>query len=422
MSFFLMQELLLSLKFAVKSLLANFGRTLLTLSGVIIGTLAIMVIASAGDSVKGYVLGQIEAFGNDTIQVEVKVPSASRNSSGNAEGIAQGIQVTTLTRDDAKAIGKLPNVSAWYAGITDQALSSYRETNKRVLIFGASASAPAVDRNIKLEEGTFYSESDDAGLAPVVVLGHGVKESFFGSERAVGKTIRIKDQNFRVVGVIAPRGTTGFVSFDDFAYMPLGTVQKKLLGVDFVQFITVKTESEAKIEGTALDIEALLRDRHDIKKNEGEDFSVTTIKEAQDIVGSVFNAIQILLIALASISLLVGGVGILNVMFVSVAERTSEIGLRKAVGARPKDILRQFLVEALIVALSGGVLGILLAFGVLFLVFHALAVLGFSLTFSFSLFNFFLALGFCFATGILFGTYPAWKASQVDPIRAIREG
>lgn len=415
-----MHELLLSLSFALKSLAANWGRTLLTLSGVIIGTIAIMVVASAGDAVEGFVLDQVESFGNNTIQVEVKVPSAARNSSGNAEGIAQGIQVTTLIVDDAEAIKKLPNVSGYYAGVIGQALATSRETNKQVFLFGASAGAPAVDRNLKLVEGSFYTDAEDRGASQVVVLGSAAKQTFFGENPAVGKTLSIKEQSYKVIGVLEERGSTGFVNFDDFAYIPLRTMQKKILGIDHVSFITVSARDETRVDETAIEIDQILRDRHDIRKMGEEDYSVTTIKEAQDLVQSVFGAVRILLIALASISLVVGGVGIMNVMFVSVAERTPEIGLRKAVGARPKDILRQFLVEAILVAVSGGAVGIILSFGIIFLAFGAIAALGYPLAFVFSAENLLFAAGFSFLSGIVFGTYPAWKASRIDPIQAIR--
>ena len=415
-----MHELLLSLSFAVKSLAANAGRTLLTLSGVIIGTVAIMTVASAGDAVEGFVLDQIKSFGDNTIQVEVKVPSAGKNSSGNATGIAQGIQVTTLTLDDADAIARLPNVSGYYAGIIGQALASRRETNKQIFLLGATENAPQIDRNIVLTEGSFYSAADERGVAQTVVLGAGVKKAFFGESEAVGESITIKGQRYRVSGVIKERGSTGFVNFDDFAYIPMHTMQKKILGVDYVSFISVAARDGARVDETALEIDDLLRDRHDIRKAGQEDYSVTTIKEAQTLVQSVFGAVQILLVALASISLVVGGVGIMNVMFVSVAERTSEIGLRKAVGARPKDILRQFLTEAVLVAVFGGVIGIAISFLIIFFAFSAIASLGFSLAFHFSLRNLLFAIGFSFLSGIVFGTYPAWKAAKTDPIRAIR--
>jgi putative ABC transport system permease protein len=416
-----MHELLLSLKFAWKSLTANFLRTILTLSGIIIGTMSIIAVVSLGDAVKGYVLGQMEGFGSDTIQIEVKNPSASKNSSQNATSLASGVQITTLKPSDGEAISRLPNVKTYYAGILGQELSNYQDVNKRVMLLGASADAPSVDLNIKLESGSFYAESEDKGAAQVAVLGSGVKKSFFGDAEAVGKSIKIKGQSYKVVGVLKERGSTGFVSFDDFIYLPVTTLQKKLLGVDYVSFITVRAEDESQVDRTALDIERLLRDRHDIDDPDKDDFAVTTIKEAQETIQTVFGAINILLLVLASVSLVVGGVGIMNVMFVAVAERTGEIGLRKAVGARSRDILWQFLVESLVVALAGGVVGIALAELLLFGVSQILRLAGFSIGFAFSLQPVLLALGFALAAGLSFGVYPAWKASRISPMQAIRQ-
>jgi ABC-type antimicrobial peptide transport system permease subunit len=417
-----MQEIFLSLKFAFKSLTANFGRTMLTLSGIIIGTIVIIMVVTLGDVVKGYVLEQVDTFGSDVIQVEIKIPSASKNSTQNATALSSGVQITTLKQSDGDAIQKLSNVVTWYGGSLGQELVSYQEINKRIMLFGASASIVGVDKNIKLTEGTFYSDSQEQGLAQVVVLGSGVKKSLFGDTLAVGKTIKMKSQTYRVIGVLAERGSTGFISFDDFIYVPLMTLQKKVLGVDYVSFITVKIQDVSIATQTAQDIEQVLRDRHDIRKEGQDDFAVTTIKEAQDMIQTVFGAIQILLLMLASISLIVGGVGIMNVMFVAVAERTGEIGLRKALGARAKDILWQFLVEALIVALVGGIIGIVIAEIVLFGIFAILPSFGLAVTFQFSLQTVLLAMTFSLIAGLVFGVYPAWRASQITPIQAIRQG
>ncbi|QQS21383.1 MAG: ABC transporter permease [Candidatus Moraniibacteriota bacterium] len=417
-----MHELFLPLQFALKNLFGNLGRTLLTLFGIVIGTVAVLTIASAGDAVERYVMDQVESFGGNAIQIEVKVPSAAHISSENSGGIAKGIRITTLTKDDAEAIAKLPNVEAWYAGNIGQALSSYRETSKQIFFLGATAGAPKVDKNIVLTEGAFYTEEDDRGAAEVVVLGSNIRNAFFGSGPAVGKSIRIKGQSYRVVGVLEERGTAGFLNFDDFVYIPLETLQKKILGIHHATFITVTAKDEASVPGLAIDIDRLLRDRHDIRKVGEEDYSVMSVKETQELVASIFGAVRILLIALASISLVVGGIGIMNVLFVSVAERTSEIGLRKAVGARPKDILRQFLFESLLVALIGGAIGIALSIGILFGAFRMAASFGFPLDFVISLKNIGIALLFSLLTGVLFGVSPAWKASRIDPIKAIREG
>ena len=415
-----MQEIILSVRFAWKSITANGLRTLLTLSGIIIGTVAVFSVLSLGDGLKRFVNGQIESFGSDIIQTEVKVPSTDKNSTANATGLAQGIQITTLTQDDGKAVAKLPNVVAWYGGSIGQELATHEDTTKRVMLFGAGWQAPVVDQGTKITEGNFYTEEEDMSAANVAVLGSGVRKTFFPDQPAVGQTIKIKDQSYRVIGVLAERGSTGFVSFDDFIYIPVTTLQKKVLGVDYVAMLMSKVADMSKAESTAEDIRMLLRDRHDITDPKNDDFAVTTIAEAKKTVETVFNAVQILLTALASISLCVSGVGILNVMFVAVAERTTEIGLRKAVGARDKDILRQFLLEAAGVALLGGLIGLILAIVLVWGAFTAAQSMGIKVGFALAWGNVVFSLGFALVAGLVFGVYPAWKASKISPLQAIR--
>jgi len=407
-------------RFAWKSITANGLRTLLTLSGIIIGTVAVFSVLSLGDGLKRFVNGQIESFGSDIIQTEVKVPSTDKNSTANATGLAQGIQITTLTQDDGKAVAKLPNVVAWYGGSIGQELATHEDTTKRVMLFGAGWQAPVVDQGTKITEGNFYTEEEDMSAANVAVLGSGVRKTFFPDQPAVGQTIKIKDQSYRVIGVLAERGSTGFVSFDDFIYIPVTTLQKKVLGVDYVAMLMSKVADMSKAESTAEDIRMLLRDRHDITDPKNDDFAVTTIAEAKKTVETVFNAVQILLTALASISLCVSGVGILNVMFVAVAERTTEIGLRKAVGARDKDILRQFLLEAAGVALLGGLIGLILAIVLVWGAFTVVQSMGIKVGFALAWGNVVFSLGFALVAGLVFGVYPAWKASKISPLQAIR--
>ncbi len=408
------------LLFAVRTIETNKARTALALLGVVIGVFAVVVVTSLGNGVKSFVLRQVESFGSNVIQVEVKIPSTTSMSSANSVGRAQGVQITTLNVKDAQAILKLPNIASAYAGTIGQERATVGSVGKRILLFGTGAEVPLVDENAKLQSGRFFTAEEDNSLASVAVLGSETKDTFFGQNDAVGQSITIKGDKYRVVGVLAPRGSAAFLNLDTFTYIPVKTLQKKILGVDYVQMISVKMKNVAEEKETVADLVALLRKRHDITDVSKDDFAVTSTKEAQKTLGSVLGALSILLLALTSISLVVGGVGIMNVMYVSVSERTPEIGLRKAVGATSSNILKQFLFEALIITLLGGFVGILLGMLFSYILGLIFASFGFHLDLSFSLSSFFLGLSFSMAVGVIFGLAPAYRASQFTPMDAIR--
>lgn len=409
-----------SLFFALRTIRTHKARTALALLGVVIGVFSVVFINVLGDAVKGYVVGQVESFGTNLIQVEVKVPNTGKMSSENAFSRAQGTEITTLTTDDRDAIRKLRTVEAAYAGNIGQERATYGSVGKRVMLFGTGAEAPAVDGNLKLAAGRFFTEEENANADRVVVLGADTRKTFFGNRNALGESITLKGEKYRVIGVLAPRGSAGFIDLDTFTYVPIRTLQKKLLGVDYVQMISVKMRDAGREKETVADIIALLRKRHDIDDPKKDDFSVTSIKEAQETLSTVLGSLSILLLALTSISLVVGGVGIMNVMYVSVAERMAEIGLRKAVGAKAGSILRQFLFEALIITGLGGALGI--GAGVLFslVASYAFSLLGFGLTLSFTANSLFLGAMFSIAVGLIFGIAPAYRAALLSPMEALR--
>lgn len=409
-----------SLFFALRTIRTHKARTALALLGVVIGVFSVVFVNVLGDAVKGYVVGQVESFGTNLIQVEVKVPNTGKMSSENAFSRAQGTEITTLTTDDRDAIRKLPSVEAAYAGSIGQERATYGSTGKRVMLFGTGAEAPAVDGNLRLAAGRFFTEEENTNSERVVVLGNDTRETFFGSRNALGESITLKGEKYRVIGVLASRGSAGFIDLDTFTYVPIRTLQKKLLGVDYVQMISVKMRDASREKETVADIIALLRKRHDIDDPKKDDFSVTSTKEAQETLSTVLGSLSILLLALTSISLVVGGVGIMNVMYVSVAERTAEIGLRKAVGAKSGSILRQFLFEALIITGLGGVVGIgagiLFSFGAS----YVFSLLGFGLVLSFTPNSLFLGAIFSVLVGLIFGIAPAYRAALLSPMDALR--
>ena len=408
-------------RLAFRNLRMNKIRTALTVIGIVIGIMSVIIVMAGGTGLRNYVLGQVDVFGTDYIQVEVKVPGVSDTSSENISGRGSGLAITTLKEKDAEAVAKIPNVKTWSAGNMDQELVSYNSVNKRVMIFGVNSAYVEIDRQIQPVEGTFFSEGDEAGAVQVAVIGAGVKKSFFGEGDAAGKNIKIKDQNYRVVGALKERGSAGFFNFDDVVYVPFKTLNKKLLGIDYAQFITFKVEDVTRMEETAVDIRETMRREHDITDASKDDFSVMSATEGKDMIEKVFGTINYLLLALTSISLLVGGVGIMNVMYVAVTERTREIGLRKALGATNSGVLRQFLFEAVIVTFLGGAVGIVLGVISTYLLNNFLIRLGYMLQFSVPAGSILTAVGFSVLTGLIFGIYPAWKASQLSPIEALRK-
>lgn len=411
---------MLTLNIAIKSLTKSKLRTFLTVVGIVIGIAAVIIVMSAGEGLKGQITSQLEAFGTNVIQIEPKIPSTSHVSSENAMTQAQGVQITTLKREDGEEIGGLKNIDNYYSAVMDQEIVSYLDTNKIVMIFGTEAAFIDMDKS-DVVQGRFFSDEEDASLSRVVVLGGKLANSLFGNQNPIDQQIKIGKNQFKVIGVIGERGNAmGVLDFDNAAYVPLQTLQKIVMGIDHVQWITVQMKDSKFESETAADIIQLLRDRHDISDPKYDDFSVMTMTEMRDMIDTIFNAITLLLIALAGISLLVGGVGIMNIMYVSVSERTFEIGLRKAVGAKRSQVLWQFLFEAIIVTLLGGIIGIAIGLLTSWLISFIAGQLGFSWSFILPPQSIAIAFGFCGAVGIIFGYYPAKQAAEMDVINALR--
>ncbi|MDD2807721.1 MAG: ABC transporter permease [Patescibacteria group bacterium] len=408
-----------NLKIAFKSLRRDKTRTMLTVLGIVIGIAAVITVISAGNGLKSYVTDQINTFGTDTVEVEIKVPNTSKTSSSNAAGIAEGIQITTLTEGDAEAIKKLPNVTNDYGFIMGQDVVSYGSEHKQILLWGSNASFIDIDAST-VAVGRFFSDEEDKSLAEVVVLGTTVKEKLFGDGDALNQMIKIGNNKFRVIGVMSKRGSIAFFDMDNLIYLPLRTLQKKIMGVDHLTAIFLKVAKTNISDQTADDITALLRDRHDITDPKKDDFSVTTMAEALSIYNTIFGAIGLLLSAIAGISLVVGGVGIMNIMYVSVTERTYEIGLRKSVGATQHNILWQFLWEAILITLLGAVIGFVIGTALSFLISVIAATQGIAWAFSVSLTSLILAGGVSLVIGLVFGVFPALTASKLDPVTALR--
>ncbi len=404
------------LKLAYAALRRQKKRTVLTMLAVAIGISAVITINAAGAGIQKFVLGQLDAFGADTFYMETRVPTAKRNG----EFASVGITVTTMKEKDVDTILKHSNVVAAYGQVTGQEAVSYQGQIKKIMLQGKGYSAPEVEV-IDLESGRFYTKEEEDSLANVVVLGSKTKKDLFGESDAVDKIIYITGKPFRVIGVLVARGSAFFFDMDNIITIPTKTIQKRLLGIDYYQAIVGKFKDGTKSQATAADLRDEIRENHDITNPDKDDFVVNTTADTQETLTTVTNGLTLLLIALVCISLLVGGVGIMNIMYVSVAERTFEIGLRKALGAKRKDILWQFLAEAIMITVGGGVVGIIVGSLLALLIYIAAISAGFKWVYSISFVSVLLAIGFSGGIGLLFGIYPAKKAAALSPIDALRK-
>lgn len=408
---------------------SNLTRTFLTVLGVVIGISSIIIVFSAGEGLLHLIVGQIQSYGTDILAVEIRMPSNKQGMSKDMESgssMAMGVQITTFKIDDVEDINKLPNVIDGYGAITGQEKVSFGSESKKILVYGVSASFIEIDQS-EIEDGRFFSRDEDNSLAKVVVLGSEIKEDLFGEEDALDKMVKIGKSKYRVIGVIRERGSVMGMNFDEFVYIPLKTLQKKILGIDHILYSIHQIEDLSRDEETAEEIRSVLRKNHDISEpvdkvdTSKDDFRVTSMTEMLDMMGTVTDMVTWLLVGIVAISLLVGGIGIMNIMYVIVSERTREIGLRKAVGAKYKDIMLQFIVESIIITSIGGffgtILGVLASYGISV----AASSFGLDWTFKVPMIAYIVSAIFSVFFGVLFGLYPANNAAKMEPITALRK-
>ena len=394
---------------AWRSLLQNKLRTVLTVLGILIGVGAVIAMVSVGQGATLGVQARIQGLGSNFLTVTP--------GSVNIGGVRQGFgSLSTLTIDDADAIRK--NV-AHLVGVEPEAMArqqlKYKGVNWNTGLVGTSPDYPTV-RNWPADEGAFFTEEDYRARRSVVVLGRDTADNLFGDEDPVGKNIKIGNSNFRVIGLLQRKGAGGgFFSQDDTALIPFTTMYARFRHNKDIRSIGVSVDEQANIDGAKADIAELLHLRHRIPDTGTDDFSIVSQSDVLQAVAGVSSIMTLLLGSIAGISLLVGGIGIMNIMLVSVTERTREIGIRKALGARRRDIMAQFLVEAVIISALGGLIGWGAGVGAAMLIsrFGHIAV-------SISIGTVGLALGFSAAIGLFFGIYPARRASRMDPIQALR--
>ncbi len=405
---------LASVRIALRALRVNKLRSALTMLGIIIGVGAVIAMVSVGTGAAARIQEQIASIGSNLLMV---LPGAATSG-----GMRMGFGSTmTLTEDDAKAIAaEIPGVVAAGGSMRGVAQLVFGNQNWSTAVQGTTADYLLI-RDWELDAGRFFTGEDVDGATKVVVLGETVKENLFGGSDPIGQIIRVKKVPFTVIGLLTRKGqSTWGQDQDDVVLIPLSTAKKRVLGVSqanarFVGVIQVKVAAPELLSDVQGQIIDLLRQRHHLQPYQDNDFDVRNLAETFAAQAESSRTMTLLLGAIASVSLLVGGIGIMNIMLVSVTERTREIGLRMAVGARSRDILGQFLIEAVTLALIGGILGILLGVGGSSLI-AMLAQWSTLITPA----SIAVAFGSSALIGIFFGYYPAHKAAFLDPIEALR--
>lgn len=390
------------------ALAANKARSGLTMLGIVIGIASVIAMVAIGNGAQKSIEQSIESLGSNLLTV--RPGAVSSGGVRSARGSAQ-----TITLDDAKAIATVTNVQAAAAEVTSSQQITAKGANTNATVDGTTAAYPSI-HNLTVSDGVFISDSQVSSRSKVAVLGPTVRDDLFGTgAEAVGEKVRINGTEFTVIGISASKGGSGFGSTDEEVFIPLSTAQQYLSGGKYVSSVGVQAASKDDTTQVEADITTLLLERHKIKDATKADFNILNQADILSTASSITGIFTALLAAVAGISLVVGGIGIMNMMLTSVTERTREIGLRKAIGASERDISNQFLLEAVMLTLMGGSIGIALGWLIAFLA-NASGLLSASVSLS----SVAIAFGVSAAIGIAFGWYPAKRAARMNPIEALR--
>lgn len=397
-------------KIALRALSGNKFRGFLTMLGIIIGVAAVITMLAIGQGSKRSIQDQISTMGSNMINI--------RPGTGQFGGVRQSASsMQTLKLEDYEAItDQAEYISAASPEVSSSGQVIFGANNAPTSIYGVNPSYLDI-RKYTVAQGEMFTEADVKSSAKVCLIGQTVVDNLFtNGEDPVGQTIRFNKIPFRVIGVLTSKGdNTMGMDQDDLILAPYTTVQKRILAITYIQSISVSAATEDATEDAIKSIEDILRQRHKIGANDEDDFNVRSQKELITMMSSTTDMMTVLLACIAGISLLVGGIGIMNIMYVSVTERTREIGLRMSIGAKGIDILMQFLIEAILLSVTGGVIGVAIGIGSSYLVKNIL-----SWPIDIEIYTIVLSFLVCTITGIFFGWYPAKKASDLDPIEALR--
>jgi putative ABC transport system permease protein len=402
------------IKTSLNNLRGQKTRSFLTMLGIIIGISSIIIITSVVAGAQSLITNQLGSIGVNLVGV-----LAGSSDEDGPPAAAIGIIITSLKDEDTEAIKRLAHVVAASSYVSAIDTIAWDNQKTTASVYGVSPDYPRL-ADSKLEQGLFFTEENKRELATVAVIGSQIKQDLFGVINPLGEKIKIKNNKFIVIGVMEPQGSSGFQNVDNMVFLPISTAQKKVLGIDHIGYLRARIDSEANMDQTVEEMKILLRQRHRLADEKHDDFTVRSMAEAMNSLNNVTSALQFFLIAIISISLIVGGIGIMNIMLASVKERIKEIGLRKSLGAKKKDILKQFLIETLIITGCGAIIGILIGIILSFIIAQIVRQLGYDWNFSITLFSIFLSCFFASAIGLIFGLYPAKKAARLNPIEAIR--
>jgi len=394
------------LKVALRSLWGNKLRSTLAMLGIVIGVGAVIAMLAIGAGAQKSVMERMTAMGTNLLMIR----PGQRGSMGVVSGTAQN-----LTVDDALAITQqIKGVARVAPALSGSGQLKYFGRNTRSTVLGTTITY-FYARNFELQAGSYFTDLDDERMSRVAVIGPVTAENLFGAQDPIGQTIKINGLNFRVIGLLKSKGDQGWFNPDDQALIPLRTAMKQLYGLDFVREINVQVEQGADISKVQQDVSQLLRRRHRLWPGMPDDFFIRNQTEMLETANAMTRTFTILLGSIACISLLVGGIGIMNIMLVNVTEQTREIGIRRAIGARRSDIVAQFLTESVVLCSVGGIAGIGLGVGIPLAVQHFTGI-----TAVIRLWSVLLAFSISSGMGIVFGIYPAARAARMDPIQALR--